>query len=290
VSTSTLRPRSVSEIFDASSQLVRRHFGPLALLAAVLAIPGLVFGIINLQLFPELASIPTDPSEPAAVFPSAAFALYIPLGMLALCWIFVMLGALVIGASEGYLHGRIDAGAAVHRALARPGRLIGGNLLAYLVTALPILLAAAISGIAVPMVARGGGAGAGLVALAGLLAFAGIVWLFIALPRYALVTPIVALEEVGAVASLGRARELTGGHKLRIFLVLFLFFVIFWVVTVTVTLGLLALLRNPLLASAISNLFYIPFYAVLAALLTVIYYDLRIRKEGFDIEMMAGGL
>ena len=52
----------------------------------------------------------------------------------------------------------------------------------------------------------------------------------------------------------------------------------------------LAVIANRTLANAIGGFIVVPLHPVGAAIVTLLYYDLRIRREGYDIEMMAAGL
>ena len=86
------------------------------------------------------------------------------------------------------------------------------------------------------------------------------------------------------------ATELAAGSRKRILLlVLIAGAVIFGIVF-----GGFALIRtvvgNETLASALSGVVAIPLWPVLGSLFVVLYYDLRIRKEAFDLEIMAEGL
>lgn len=114
---------------------------------------------------------------------------------------------------------------------------------------------------------------------------------------WAVAVPALLVEERGAMASLGRSQQLVKGR--------------FWPVLGTILLGsLLASLLQGLLvapvvalqlleasflltsllsglAQLVSNALVVPFVAALTA---VIYVDLRVRKEGFDLELMARGV
>jgi hypothetical protein len=113
----------------------------------------------------------------------------------------------------------------------------------------------------------------------------------------AVTTPAMVLEETrSATAAMGRSLALTRGHRLRIFVALFV--VIFLLLIPTIALSGLAIAARRsesgsvvvlgilLLTSLLQMLVY-PFIYVL---LTVLYYDLRVRKEGFDLEMLATSL
>ena len=281
-----LRPRSTPEIVDAAFQLARRHFMPLLVVSAIVAIPSLVIGAINAWLLPA-----PNPEEPFG----QEWLMTLPLTFLGMCWTFISYGAVTIAAADAYLGGTTDPGSSLRRALARAMPLIAGNLLAYLIMLLPFLAAAALAPLMLPGVGEAEAAApGGNTLLAGLLLLAlalfGIVWMIVNIARVTLVTPIAALERVGAVASWRRATELSAGSKKRILsLVLIAGAVIFGIVF-----GGFALLRtilgNEPLASALAGVVAIPLWPVLGSLFVVLYYDLRIRKEAFDLEVMAEGL
>lgn len=113
--------------------------------------------------------------------------------------------------------------------------------------------------------------------------------------------------------ALGRAGSLAGRYGGRVFNCLFLLGLIAWVISLGVTLPLAYLVDSALniapgaqtflgaagaaqssqqqivawISHGLAHLFLIPF---LVCVSTVLYYDLRIRKEGFDIELLAEGL
>ncbi len=103
---------------------------------------------------------------------------------------------------------------------------------------------------------------------------------------------IVMVEGVGASASYSRSRALSKGYVGHILATMIIAWVIFGVVFVGAMLGLGAgagLFGIPegvvgALGGVVVCLIY-PFVSVVA---TVLYYDLRIRQEGFDVEFLAG--
>lgn len=102
--------------------------------------------------------------------------------------------------------------------------------------------------------------------------------------------PIIAvLEHRGFADTFRRSTRLADGHVLAIlgsyglaWLVVSLLAVIAEVIAGG---GLLP--QRPVAANLVGNLFAIIYYPVLAAVATLLYYDLRIRKEGYDLELMA---
>ena len=287
---SHFRPRSASELVDAAIQLARENYKPLLVLSAIVALPGLVINLITGQIMPS-------PNETVNEEWRDRLLLTLPLTLVGTCAFFVGYGALVLAASEAYLHGRaIEPGAALRRAFARAWGLIGGNLLAYLLMAGGLLVAMVGMAVLAPMLTR---AGANVVGLAGyaagflLLLIASLVWFVVALPRYVNVTAVVMLENAGPVAAVLRSRELARGSARRILGLLAILVVLFLVVFLTAGALIGGVVENSAVAGMLSTFLLIPAYPVLGTLFTALYYDLRIRREGYDIELLAqelGGL
>jgi uncharacterized membrane protein len=244
-----LRPLSMGEILDVSFQLYRRHFAALAMVALICS--GLP---VLLSLFIEASG-----------------------GMLQHVWltlayygIFVVLSAIATAAtvfivSESYMGRPLSAGEALNRATPFLWRVIACSILTGLLVMVGFLL------FLVP----------GIVLLCGLI----------------LAFPALVLEP-GSTASgaLSRSWALTRGSRWRIFGMLLTLGLLLYVPIVALTaLAALVLPDAPtgsvmsggligLVMAAVVQLFLYPlFYCVL----TVSYYDLRVRKEGFDLEVLA---
>ena len=114
-----------------------------------------------------------------------------------------------------------------------------------------------------------------------------VIWLviYVLLRTFAL-TPIVLLENAGPNVAMARTLRLTKECAAHIFfslgLAYFLYFIISGIVSV---LGVTLL--TPTTAGIIGALVIIPIYPLLSVVSTLLYYDLRIRKEGFDLEIMS---
>lgn len=129
---------------------------------------------------------------------------------------------------------------------------------------------------------------------------------FYVLATYMFVAQVVVLERRGVGDSLSRSAELADGYRWRVLGV----FVLVYVIGVTVqgvgqqVLGMImpgqevipgpggrmqfkVNVTNLLIITAVSNLVGIVFSAYLAVCITLLYLDLRIRKEGFDLELAA---
>ncbi len=244
-----LRPLSVGEILDVSFQLYRRHFAALAMVALVCS--GLP---VLLSLFIEASG-----------------------GMLQHLWltlayygIFVVLSAIATAAtvfivSESYLGRPLSAAEALSRAAPLLWRVITCSVLTGLLVMVGFLL----------------------FVIPGIVLVCGVILAF----------PVLVLEP-GTTASgaLSRSWALTRGSRWRIFGMLVTLFLLLYIPIVALT--ALAALVLPdaapgaamtggivgLVLAGVLQLFLYPlFYCVL----TVSYYDLRVRKEGFDLEVLA---
>ena len=116
-----------------------------------------------------------------------------------------------------------------------------------------------------------------------------IVGMLYMIARYFAVTPCIMLEGRGVFTAFGRSAILSRGHKLHILFTSFLAFLIFVVMYFAIAIIAAAtgsVVISTVLTVAASILAY-PLFAITEMLL---YYDARVRNEGFDIEMMAEGL
>ncbi len=134
-------------------------------------------------------------------------------------------------------------------------------------------------------------AGAGVIAavLGGCLLLGAVVWIFSIICKYALAVPACLLEKVRGVAALRRSRELAQGSLFRIFIVLLMVFILNLVFSLALQwLGGLALFSYALigwnlLAGFIASTLSFPISNIAYSLF---YYDQRIRKEAFDLQLM----
>ena len=250
-----LRPLTVGEILDTSFTLCRRHFGPLATVALVCTGVPLV-----LRLFLEASG---------GFFENIVLGLLYALALVVLN--LVASAATVFIVSESYLGRPLSAREALHRATPYVGRILVCSLLMTLVVGLGFIL----------LVVPGVILGVGLV----------------------LAIPAVVLEPgLSATAALSRSWELTRGARWRIFGLGLVLLVLLYVPVVA--LGGLAALMLPrsgamfdgsssvgmIVALAIGGIVQIFIYPLFYCVLTVLYYDLRVRKEGFDLELLASSL
>jgi len=249
-----LRPLTVGEILDTSFSLYRRHFGALATVALVCTGIPLV-----LRMFLEA---------------SGGFLVNLTLGILyALSLVVLNLvatAATVFIVSESYLGRPLSARDALRRSTPYMGRILVCSLLMAMAVGLGFLL------LFIP----------GVILAVGL----------------ALAIPAVVLEPgTSASGALSRSWELTRGARWRIFGLGITLLVLLYVPVVAIT-GLFAFLipqsggmfgpasLGTVMAIAVGGLVQMFIYPLFYCVLTVTYYDLRVRKEGFDLELLASTL
>lgn len=248
-----LRPLSMGEILDVSFGMYRALFSPLLMVTvATQAVP------LVLSVFVQAAGGMF--AQPALYFVSAVLS--------------IVLSALAAAAStfiisENYMGRRITAGEAFQRSVPFIGRLVALALLTGFVVGMGLLL------FLIP----------GFILLAGLI----------------LASPALVIEGIpNATDAMGRAWALSRGHRWKIFACLLVVFTLVLLPVFALS-GFAVATADPesmrrgvspmsifwlATASALQVLIYPLVYCVL----TVAYYDLRVRKEAFDLEVLAAGL
>jgi hypothetical protein len=269
-----IRPRRATELVDASFQLLRRFYPQLLTVSAIAMSPGVFLRII---LRDKL-------SDPTAIMSNRGTSL----GAVALSTLCIAIAdaVLIVAASEGYLEGTVDLGRALSAGASRLGSVIAAVILRYLMIA--VVFVAPFIGIA--------GAAASMsqakTALIGIMAISSLfaVWFGIHLALRTFAVPAaVLLEDLGPLEAIGRSWRLSKNCAWHIFFSLGLAFVLYFIVAlIATTIG--AMLLSNSLAGILSAILIIPIYPLLAVVSTLLYYDLRIRKEGFDLQMMSKDL
>jgi hypothetical protein len=104
----------------------------------------------------------------------------------------------------------------------------------------------------------------------------------------------VLLERTSGSTAMGRARELMKGNLGKGFVLNLVVTLLVVVITMTVTYVVDKVVGTLGLPLAVTELAYdlvtAVFMPVQLAAIVLLYYDLRIRKEAFDLEVLAGSL
>jgi len=122
----------------------------------------------------------------------------------------------------------------------------------------------------------------------------GVGFMFLIVPGFYVLAHLFAvkqavlLEGADTGAALGRSGALSKGYKMHILATLFILYLLYFAISVGVVM-FARLIPSLLVQTAISTLVAIVVYPMFGIAETLLYYDLRIRKEGFDIEYLASG-
>ncbi|MBA3889890.1 MAG: hypothetical protein H0X64_05115 [Gemmatimonadaceae bacterium] len=106
--------------------------------------------------------------------------------------------------------------------------------------------------------------------------------------RYFATTQAIVLEGTGAHAAFRRSSELSKGLKRHVFNTLALVWVLYFIASVAVS--MLAGLGGEILITIVSTLVAVVVYPIVGIAEVVLYYDARVRQEGYDIEVMTASL
>ena len=214
-------------------------------------------------------------------------------------------GALIHAVSETYLGHLTSVGNAYGSVRKRLGRLLGTLILTGVLVFLWPALAGILAAIVVPVLAAMG-IGGGLVVMLSVVAGILLLWLTVRLfLNWFLVDKVVVLEDVGGMGALRRSKELMNARteegywkrpKNKAALIMVVGFVIAMGIHLLFQIpgmafsallpGLLSTVLTGLLGIVSTSL--ATAYAAIAMIL--FYYDIRLRKEGFDLKLMAQGL
>jgi hypothetical protein len=260
--TPQLRPLSIGEILDAGFRLLRHRFGTLMLCVLGPIVPLSILGTLILASSVEGAFDPNYVA-PAGETDTTAIAGFIVGFVLQSVTIALAIAACFKAVSAAYVGEREGAGASLRFAL--------GRVLPLIVTYVLIIL------ILIP---------------AFFLLVIPMIWLGV---KLSMAYPAVVCERKGPFRAIGRSWKLTRDNWWRTFATLLVTAVLVFVVALAVNfvlqLGVLAVEdAGPLAVATVSTIVNIATTAVTyplwAAIVTVMYYDLRVRHEGFDLELL----
>jgi Membrane domain of glycerophosphoryl diester phosphodiesterase len=261
--TPQLRPLSVGEILDAGFRLFRHRFGTLVACVLVPVVPLTILGTIVTASTDENAY---DVNAPATETGTALAGFLISLFLqsagaaLAVAACFKAISAAYLGESTTF---RDSLGYAFRRLIPL--------MVAYILVVL----------IAIP--------GFFVLILPG-------IWLSV---KLCMTFPAVVFERANPFRAIGRSWKLLRQNWWRVFGTLVVVFLIAFVVNfaLTAVLGIVAAgsdtiseVAFALLATIVTLLTYMLTYPLWASVMTVIYYDLRVRNEGFDLQLLAQGV
>jgi hypothetical protein len=245
------RPMSVPSILDETFRLYREHFLTFLTIALVIYVP---YSILAAFVLPSPNAAPFDPANFDGVLPPGLLVIWV-------CSIIVnsvCTAAMTQNISAAYLGTRMSATAS-YRGVTR---CLGWAILThFLATAMTV-------------------AGMFCCVVPGVLFLA---WFSVSIP-------VVVLEGHNSIAAMTRSRDLVKGNEVRALLLVGSIFIL-GVVYIGMLAFLLPLIPMPgWLLICVQNILSTVVVPVLCGPLALLYYDLRIRKEAFDLQMLASAL
>jgi hypothetical protein len=250
-----LQPMGIGDIFDTTFRLYRRHFVAFLLIALVVYVPySLVLSVLE-----AATQAAEDPFETPARRGGNPFLILVPVLLLVVIVLPLCQAALMIKISASYLGEDITAAESYRRAAGRLVRLYTATILQWLIVAVGFVL----------------------------LIVPGIIFSF----RLLLVAPVVVLESHGPATCVKRSWELMRGNTgkgLALVLLLSLLGGVFNAIVVFLATNVPW--PHSMLRSVVVNVSQAVVLPIQVAPMILLYYDLRIRKEAFDLERLASEL
>ena len=269
----SLRPLGVPEVIDAAFKLMRRHARTLFTIAAVVLVPlGLLEYVLLLVSESNLASVPQTVPETAT--PEEVLAILVEdigpallAGLLSAIVAVLAQAVVQLGSVEAVAEVYLDREPNWRTSLAAGLRRAPAGVGAFLLAVVPLTVGFLLCG------------------LPG-------IWLAV---MWSMTVPVLAVEKLGPSASLGRSWRLVKSRFWPVLGVLALSFLISLVIQSVFSFAITAAflfsgtvaLEIQALVNTVSRILVTPFTASVFA---VLYFDLRVRQEGFDLERMAAAI
>jgi hypothetical protein len=235
------RPRSNTELLDASVEFTRSHFG---ILAATLALAQIPLLAVTFTFPPS----PTDPFFRLREQPALAIAI-----ILFSLWLQAVLAVTFVHVVDDLLHGRpASLPIALTRALARSGGAVLMLISAYVVMILWAML------LIIP-----------------------VIWAY---ARYFAIVPAFAVESLSASEAIRRSKQLAKKNNGRAIALGLVPALVAGIIMVIVQQGLLGAGVGFLTTRVIGSIMTIVLYPFSMVPAIFLYYDLRTRREGLDLD------
>lgn len=320
--TPQLRPMSLGDMFDAAFKLYRQNFLTFVGIVALLQVPMAIVQFLvqytlgnralqNWMRFATRAGAIRPGENPFAAFPFGDLVTVFAISLVLAVVQYLIVRNLVTGALANAI-GRLYNGQPVsilesysfgaRRFLA----LIGASLATFFIGALVTgLIFGCMFGSMFALVGGSGNRGGGVVAailivlvMIGLFVLLGLAAMYV-YTRLMVTTQAIVLEDQGPLAGLGRSWRLIGGSFWRSLGVLVLMGILTYMIAqfpgTIVSFALTLASRNALdnlIVNQIITTLLVQIGEVVAlplqlAIYTLLYFDLRIRKEGYDLELIA---
>jgi hypothetical protein len=270
-----LKPMELGEILDGALTIFRRHFGLFVRLGvAALWLP------VALTIYIQLAG---GREQHLILTIGVALIQYFAGLFLTASTIRVI--------SDSYLGREPLLGDALSLGVSKIWALFVVGLGKGIILGLIVALIGIVAALLFPSLVGSGGGGLSVLIIT--LLIIGGVWLLIFVAcGYAVTTPVVVLEKLdGAFDAFGRSWDLTRTFKRKILGIACVAYLIFTLPMAAVGgLGAYFILHAPLIGQAIEVVgaaLPIVMTPLLSCVFTLMYYDLRVRREAFDLEVLS---
>jgi hypothetical protein len=258
-----LRPLEIGDLLDETFRMYRRNFVLFAGISAIVSIPSAALSGYGYSLFGNLLQQSTTGAPPnfgflEATIPALALGVLINLALIPFFY-----GAVIYAACESAQGRAVTAGGIFSAVLRRYFPLLGYFVLIGLMV---------IAFCLIPL----------------------WIWIWVG---WLVVTPVMFIENSGLTRAMGRSWRLVEGNWWRTFLVIFLIFIIQYVARLALN-AFIALAEYLLLIVAPSGIVLGISGAtqvivdslvnpVLQIAIVLVYFDLRVRREGLDLFQLA---
>ena len=274
--TPQLRPLSIGEVLDAGFRLLRHRFGTLMLCVLAAGLP--------LSLLRTIIIASTDEryydvnAVPYFDVPTEVIVGQIVAGLALFLGAMIAIAACFRVISAAYLGEPVTAGQSLRAGALRVPAMIGAGIVLGILAFVVFFILALLVAVFRPFV------------LVMIPAFAYL------MVKWSLVWPAIVAEKAGPLHAINRSWTLTEDHWWRSFAILLVLFLITIVMYFALSFALFAAFSgidsiSPIALAVIDTLFNVIVLAVVyplaSAIITVLYFDLRVRGEGFDLQLLA---
>lgn len=287
-SSQRLRPLDVTGIIDSAIALYRQNFALFAGVVAVLAVPQAI--LTTIVTFGAGTSTnflrPSDNGTTNFQVPAGWLLGLGATSLLSFIFGIVITGALARVISARYLGERITVGEAYTSVgVGRFASLVAASILLSILLIVPPVIAA----IVIVVLAVSGTAVTAIVLIAIALAVGALILDIKMWAHFLFIAQSIVIERRGIINSFRRSWDLVRGSYWRVFgiTLLVLFMVSATQGIIGAVLGVAFAFTVPQATVIVSALLGILFQPFQYGAMTLLYYDLRVRKEGFDLEHLA---
>jgi hypothetical protein len=319
-----LRPMSIGDMFDAAFRLYRKHFVTFIGIAALLQVPMTIVQLVlqfqiggqALQNWLRFATRPPRvlPGQNILdIFPIGDIATFVGISLALGAVQFLLVRNLITGAlanaiARSYRGEPVSILGAYNLGLRRFLALVGASLATFAIGMLFLaLILGCTFGSTFALLSNLGSRSATSGVLTGLLVVVLILGVFALLlvavlylyARLLVTTQAIVLEDQGPLAGIARSWQLVGGSFWRTLAIAVLMYILAYLIAgipsmitsfaLTFLSGnaLDTLVRNQIIVAVVAQVGQILVLPLQLIIFTLLYYDLRIRKEGYDLELMA---